>query len=280
MTDTAQQVLEKARQTIVDLRTVLDPFDTPAKIVWSSSAHTISAIDAALSEPAAEVQAVAKCSWADCPHGADCVHATPVAPSAQGEPSVDAPRRPFVLDPPPVYDEHYALTQDAAWQAQEAPATHHPEYVKGWNAARRLFGPQAAPAEQLAAALGWPGGISDPEQDWPTLLREVARRDPWQRAEQRLADAGHVAGEPTDDATKEQARDAVKRMNKARNFPSGTDACSRHVALMAETLAKGQPYPMLDEEREHCAVSLAITVAMLWEARAALSHQAGRQCVN
>ena len=74
----------------------------------------------------------------------------------------------------------------------------------------------------------------------------------------------------TDDATKQQARDAVKRMRAARNFPAGTDACSRHVALMAETLAKNKPYPMLDEEREHCAISLATTVAMLWEARAAI----------
>jgi hypothetical protein len=76
---------------------------------------------------------------------------------------------------------------------------------------------------------------------------------------------------PTDAVTKKQARDAVKKMNKARRFPEGTDPCSRHVAIMAETLAKGLPYPMLDDEREHCAISLAATVEMLWEARSALA---------
>lgn len=51
MADTTQQALQQARQTIIDLRTVLDPFDTPAKVVWASSAHTLQAIDAALSLP-------------------------------------------------------------------------------------------------------------------------------------------------------------------------------------------------------------------------------------
>ena len=78
----------------------------------------------------------------------------------------------------------------------------------------------------------------------------------------------------TDTGTIKQAREAVQRMRKARDFPEGTDVRSRHVALMAETLAKGKPYPMLDEERAHCAISLAITVAMLWEARAILAASA------
>lgn len=51
MADNTQQALRQARQTIVDLRTVLDPFDTPAKVVWASSAHTLQSIDAALSLP-------------------------------------------------------------------------------------------------------------------------------------------------------------------------------------------------------------------------------------
>lgn len=71
-----------------------------------------------------------------------------------------------------------------------------------------------------------------------------------------------------DQRARDQAKAEVKRMNEVRNFPADTDPCSRHVALMAECLAKGKPYPMLDEEREHCAISLAATVAMLWEARA------------
>ena len=44
----AQEALETARQTIVDLRTVLDPFDHPAKVIWAASAHRLSEIDAAL----------------------------------------------------------------------------------------------------------------------------------------------------------------------------------------------------------------------------------------
>lgn len=54
---TPLQVLQQARQTIVDLRTVLDPFDAPAKVVWASSAHALASIDACISAalPAAAV---------------------------------------------------------------------------------------------------------------------------------------------------------------------------------------------------------------------------------
>jgi hypothetical protein len=67
-----------------------------------------------------------------------------------------------------------------------------------------------------------------------------------------------------------KAKDAIKRMNEVRNFPDGTDGCSRHTAMIAEQLADGKLDAMLTDEPEHCAISLALTVAMLWEARAAL----------
>lgn len=69
---------------------------------------------------------------------------------------------------------------------------------------------------------------------------------------------------------REHAKKAVKRMNDAHKDPEGTCSASRHVAMMAEALAKGKPYPMLQDEPEHCAISLAATVAALWEARAKL----------
>lgn len=72
-----------------------------------------------------------------------------------------------------------------------------------------------------------------------------------------------------------------RRVNRARNFPTNTDPYSRHVHIMAEWLLKPQPkkrggpgalrYPMLQEEPEHCAESLLVTLAELWEARTELA---------
>ena len=67
---------------------------------------------------------------------------------------------------------------------------------------------------------------------------------------------------------KRHARIAVRDMKAARNFPDGTCPASRHVAMMAETLAKGKHYAMLTDEPEHCALSLASTVTSLWLLRA------------
>lgn len=63
----------------------------------------------------------------------------------------------------------------------------------------------------------------------------------------------------------------LKRCARARNFPHNTCPASRHVQLMAEALSKGREYPMLQEEPEHCAVSMLATVAALYEARTALA---------
>lgn len=70
---------------------------------------------------------------------------------------------------------------------------------------------------------------------------------------------------------RDAAKRAIKDMNAARNFPDGTCHASRHVAMMAETLAKGKKYHMLDSDREHCAGSMAVTVTALWRYRAKLA---------
>lgn len=62
----------------------------------------------------------------------------------------------------------------------------------------------------------------------------------------------------------------LRRIEAARRFPENTDPCVRHVQIMGETLGAGLPYPMLDEERGHCATSLLAVVAGLYEARNAL----------
>lgn len=59
----------------------------------------------------------------------------------------------------------------------------------------------------------------------------------------------------------------MDKVNEVCNFPVNTCPASRHVARMAKALDKGEPYPMLQEEPEHCAESMAATVQALWQAR-------------
>jgi hypothetical protein len=59
----------------------------------------------------------------------------------------------------------------------------------------------------------------------------------------------------------------LRRIEAARRFPDNTDPCVRHVQIMGETLGAGHAYPILDEERGHCAISLLSVVADLYEAR-------------
>jgi hypothetical protein len=63
-----------------------------------------------------------------------------------------------------------------------------------------------------------------------------------------------------------EGRELLARVDTARNFPENTCSASRHVAQIGEALLSG-PYPMLQEEPEHCAESMLATVAALWEAR-------------
>lgn len=80
-----------------------------------------------------------------------------------------------------------------------------------------------------------------------------------------------------DKKTIRDAKSSVSAMNRARDFPEGTDPCSRHVAMMAESLARRGAYEMLSDEPRHCAISMAATVRMLWDARAML-HGLGYRC--
>lgn len=58
-----------------------------------------------------------------------------------------------------------------------------------------------------------------------------------------------------------------KRLKRARKFPDNTCPASRHLHMLADSLAKGkQPY-MLTEEPEHCAEDIYSVIAALWELR-------------
>lgn len=65
--------------------------------------------------------------------------------------------------------------------------------------------------------------------------------------------------------------DLVKRMNDVRDFPANTCGASRHAAMIAEALCKGDEYPMLADEKGYCGESIAATVAELWECRTKLA---------
>jgi len=69
------------------------------------------------------------------------------------------------------------------------------------------------------------------------------------------------------------------RVELARKFPTNTCPASRHLHLIAEHLASGKPYPMLQEEPEHCAETMLSVLESLWNARnklAATSPQAAQ----
>lgn len=61
---------------------------------------------------------------------------------------------------------------------------------------------------------------------------------------------------------------AVRMMDVARIGPHVTCPASRHAAMMAEAMIKGEPYQMMTEDRGHCGESIAHSVTGLWEARA------------
>ena len=54
------------------------------------------------------------------------------------------------------------------------PPDNKKAFYAGWDAALRAALEQEQDPE-LSAALGWPGGISDPVLDRKTLLQQVAR---------------------------------------------------------------------------------------------------------
>lgn len=60
-----------------------------------------------------------------------------------------------------------------------------------------------------------------------------------------------------------------KRIGKVRRFPHNTCPASRHTQMIGEGLA-GKGYPMLQDEPVHCAQSILVTVAALYEVRTKL----------
>lgn len=69
----------------------------------------------------------------------------------------------------------------------------------------------------------------------------------------------------------------IDRMQSSRDFGVNTCPASRHVQMIAEALSQAQTgsklselYPMLEEEPEHCAASIASVVNSLYQARSFL----------
>lgn len=62
-------------------------------------------------------------------------------------------------------------------------------------------------------------------------------------------------------------KDLLKALDKARSFPTNTCPYSRHAQMIGEALLREKPYPMLQEEPDHCGGSILATVLALYEAR-------------
>jgi hypothetical protein len=71
--------------------------------------------------------------------------------------------------------------------------------------------------------------------------------------------------------------DDIERMQASRDFGINTCPASRHVQMIAEALAQAHSgsklhelYPMLEEEPEHCAGSIASVLSSLYQTRSFL----------
>lgn len=64
--------------------------------------------------------------------------------------------------------------------------------------------------------------------------------------------------------------DSVSKMDQHRDFPENTCPASRHAQMIAEALLEHRQYPMLEEEPEHCAGTIASVVGSLYQARSFL----------
>lgn len=62
-------------------------------------------------------------------------------------------------------------------------------------------------------------------------------------------------------------RREIRRMDRHRNFPEGTCPASRHAALIARGLVRGDPFVIDPIEYPHAGGSIASTVGSLWQAR-------------
>lgn len=63
---------------------------------------------------------------------------------------------------------------------------------------------------------------------------------------------------------------ALRGADEARQFPDNTCPASRHAQMIGEALVKGEAFPQLSEEPEHCGQSILATVEALYRARTAL----------
>lgn len=61
-------------------------------------------------------------------------------------------------------------------------------------------------------------------------------------------------------------------VRRTRKFPANTCGASRHVQMIAESLIREKPYPMLQEEAEHCGADMLATVASLYAARTKIAE--------
>lgn len=68
-------------------------------------------------------------------------------------------------------------------------------------------------------------------------------------------------------------RNLRRRVRRARRFPINTCPASRHLHMIAEHLASGKPYPMLDEEPEYCAQTMLSVLESLWKARTRFNNR-------
>lgn len=68
-------------------------------------------------------------------------------------------------------------------------------------------------------------------------------------------------------AERQRTRNAQRRVERARDFPHNTCPASRHLHLIADALASGKTYPMLNEEPESCAETMYAVLESLWKLR-------------
>ena len=62
-------------------------------------------------------------------------------------------------------------------------------------------------------------------------------------------------------------RNVLRRMNRARHKTPYNYPAARHAAMIAEALMTGHR-DLVDDEPEHCGVSIGVTVELFWKALA------------
>lgn len=70
---------------------------------------------------------------------------------------------------------------------------------------------------------------------------------------------------------KTERQKMLRRLSRARRFPDNTDPATRHAEIIGRALLSMRPYPMLQEEPEHCAQSILCACTAVYELRTALA---------